>query len=61
MPYKIVKVGNNFKIKNLKTGKVGKLNYKLRKDAQTQINNRLKYESYISRGNTNNNKNKGKK
>jgi hypothetical protein len=60
MPYKIVKVGNNFRIKNLKTGKTGKLNYKLRKNAQTQINNRLKYESYISRGNTTNKNNKKK-
>ena len=60
MPYKIVKVGNNFRIKNLKTGKTGKLNYKLRKNAQTQINNRLKYEAFISRGKTTNKNKKNK-
>lgn len=48
MPYKIIQSGPNFKIKNLKTGKVGKLNYKKRANAQTQINNRLKYEKFIS-------------
>ena len=52
MPYKIIKVGSVFKIKNLKTGKTGKLKYKKREDAQTQINNRLKYEKFISRRNT---------
>ena len=60
MPYKIVKIGNNFRIKNLKTGKTGKLNYKLRKDAQTQINNRIKYEKFISNTKDNNLKKKVK-
>tara|TARA_R100000951_G_scaffold116460_1_gene128381 strand:- start:1239 stop:1403 length:165 start_codon:yes stop_codon:yes gene_type:complete len=49
MPYQIVKVGQVFKIKNLKTGRIGKLKYKKRADAQIQINNRLKYEKYINR------------
>lgn len=49
MPYQIVKSGQVFRIKNLKTGRIGKLKYKKRADAQTQINNRLKYEKYISR------------
>lgn len=49
MPYQIIKVGNVFKIKNLKTGRVGKLKYKLKKNAQVQVNNRLKYEGYIKR------------
>jgi len=49
MPYKILKIGSVYKIKNLKTGKTGKLKYKKREDAQTQINNRLKYEKYIGR------------
>tara|TARA_Y100001937_G_scaffold36481_1_gene52277 strand:- start:6334 stop:6492 length:159 start_codon:yes stop_codon:yes gene_type:complete len=47
MPYKIVIVGKFFRIKNLKTNRVGKLKFKERKDAQSQINNRLKYEKFI--------------
>ena len=49
MPYKIIQQGQIFKIKNLKTGKIGKLKYKRRQDAQIQINNRLKYEKFINR------------
>ena len=49
MPYKIVQQGKIFKIKNLKTGKTGKLKYKKRENAQKQIENRLKYEKFISR------------
>tara|TARA_R100000808_G_C2114703_1_gene127726 strand:- start:250 stop:405 length:156 start_codon:yes stop_codon:yes gene_type:complete len=49
MPYKILKIGSVYKIKNLKTGKTGKLKYKKKENAQVQINNRLKYEKYINR------------
>jgi len=48
MPYKIIKVGKVYKIKNLQTGRVGKLKFKKRSDAQTQINNRLKFKNYLS-------------
>jgi len=51
MPYKIIKKGNNYQIKNLSSGKVGKLKYKKRENAQIQINNRLQYENYISKRN----------
>tara|TARA_R100000951_G_scaffold55091_1_gene46263 strand:- start:183 stop:347 length:165 start_codon:yes stop_codon:yes gene_type:complete len=48
MPYKIIKSGNSYQIKNLSSGKVGKLKYKKKENAQIQINNRLQYEKYIS-------------
>lgn len=47
MPYRILKDGNKFKIKNLKTGRVGKLRFSSRKNAERQIENRIKYEKYI--------------
>ena len=48
MPYKIIQVGQVFKIKNLKTGRTGKLKYKKKENAQTQIRNRIKYEKFIA-------------
>jgi len=47
MPYQIVKVGQVFKIKNLETGRVGKLKFKKKSDAQIQINNRRKFKRKI--------------
>ena len=49
MPYAILNKGNHFKIKNLKTGKIGKLKFKEKKNAQAQVKNRIKYEKYIKR------------
>ena len=49
MPYQIIKSGNKFKIKNLKTGKTGKLRFASREKAQAQIKNRIKYEKFIRR------------
>ena len=49
MPYKIINKGNHYQIKNLSSGKVGKLKYKKKENAQIQINNRLKYEKFISK------------
>jgi ribosomal protein S30 len=49
MPYQILKIGNHYKIKNLKSGKTGKLKYALRKNAEVQVKNRLKYEKFIKR------------
>tara|TARA_R110000824_G_scaffold198064_2_gene382018 strand:- start:5055 stop:5219 length:165 start_codon:yes stop_codon:yes gene_type:complete len=47
MSYKILKVGNVYKIKNLETGRIGKLKFKKRSDAQIQVNNRLKFKNKI--------------
>ena len=47
MPYQIIQSGNKFKIKNLKTGRTGKLRFASREKAQTQIKNRIKYEKFI--------------
>ena len=47
MPYQIISSGKKFKIKNLKTGKVGKLTFTEKKNAQAQIKNRIKYQKYI--------------
>jgi translation elongation factor P/translation initiation factor 5A len=55
MPYQIQPSGNRFKIKNLKTGKTGKLRFSTKEKAQAQINNRMKYEKMISRNRGNNN------
>lgn len=49
MPYQILKSGNKFKIKNLKTKKVGKLRFATREKAEAQIKNRIKYEKMINR------------
>lgn len=49
MPYQIIKSGNKFKIKNLKTKKVGKLRFSTKEKAEAQIKNRIKYEKYINR------------
>ena len=49
MPYQILKSGNKFKIKNLKTKKVGKLRFETREKAQSQIKNRIKYEKMINK------------
>tara|TARA_R110000737_G_scaffold129543_2_gene161810 strand:- start:3603 stop:3770 length:168 start_codon:yes stop_codon:yes gene_type:complete len=44
MPYKIIQQGKHFRIKNLKTGAVSKNKFKEKKNAQIQLNNRLKFE-----------------
>jgi len=49
MPYQILQSGKRFKIKNLKTGKTGKLRFSTKEKAQAQIDNRIKYEKMISR------------
>ena len=49
MPYQILKSGNMFKIKNLKTKRVGKLRFQTREKAEAQIKNRIKYEKMINK------------
>ncbi len=49
MPYQIQPAGKKFKIKNLKTGRVGKLRFSTKEKAQAQINNRIKYEKMIAK------------
>ena len=44
MPFKIVKKNNQFRIKNMETGKMSSNKFKLRKNAQIQLNNRIRYE-----------------
>ena len=45
MPFKIVKDRQHFRIKNLKTGKVSSNKFKLKSNAQIQLNNRIRYEN----------------
>lgn len=49
MPYQIQPSGKKFKIKNLKTGRVGKLRFSTKEKANAQIKNRIKYEKMISK------------
>ena len=49
MTYQIVKQGNNFKIKNKKTGKIHKNNFKTRAAADTQLKNRLRFQRLIQK------------
>lgn len=49
MTYSIVKKGNNFKIKNKKTGKLHKNNFKTRAAAEVQLKNRLRFQKMIQK------------
>ena len=49
MPYMIIKKGNYFKIKNITTGKLHKNNFKDRKNAEIQVQNRKRFEKLIEK------------
>tara|TARA_R110000824_G_scaffold340739_4_gene527243 strand:+ start:574 stop:744 length:171 start_codon:yes stop_codon:yes gene_type:complete len=49
MTYQIVKQGNNFKIKNKKTGKIHKNNFKTRNAAEVQLKNRRRFQKLIEK------------
>ena len=49
MGYQIVKKGNNFKIKNKKTGKLHKNNFKTRAAAEVQLKNRIRFQRLIEK------------
>ena len=49
MTYQIVKKGNNFKIKNKKSGKLHKNNFKTRAAAEKQLKNRIRFQKMIEK------------
>jgi len=49
MPYSVIKKGNIFKVKNLKTGKLSKNNFKEKKNADIQLRNRIRFEKLMKK------------
>tara|TARA_R110002051_G_scaffold5676_1_gene28845 strand:+ start:30 stop:197 length:168 start_codon:yes stop_codon:yes gene_type:complete len=49
MGYQVVQKGKVFKIKNNKTGKLHKNNFKTRAAADTQLKNRLRFQRLIQK------------
>lgn len=49
MTYSIVKKGAYFKIKNKKTGKLHKNNFKTRNAAEIQLKNRIRFQRLIEK------------
>lgn len=45
MPFKIVSHREGYKIKNLRTGKLSSNSFKQKKNAQIQLQNRIRYEN----------------
>jgi hypothetical protein len=54
MAYQVVSVPKGFKIKNLETGKLSKNTYQNKKNANIQIQNRLKFRRKLKGKSSNN-------